>query len=88
MPHTEPRDYYVSLRRAERTALLAGPFETHTEALALVDRAVALANDLDPRAWFDPFGTMSLPRSPANPYGKLNIQLDAMPRVPPLEIAK
>lgn len=75
MPHTEPRDYYVSLRRGARTALLAGPFDTHTEALAMVDRAVKLANDLDQWAWFDPFGTMSLPRYPWNPKGKLNSKL-------------
>lgn len=75
MPHTEPRDYYVSLVRGSRTALLAGPFETHAEALAMVDRATALANEVDPRSHFDPFGTVSLPRYPWNPKGKLNLQL-------------
>jgi hypothetical protein len=75
MPHTEPRDYYVSLRRGKRTALLAGPFKTHTEALATVDRAVKMANELDQWAWFDAFGTMSLPRDAGNPIGRLNDRL-------------
>lgn len=75
MPHTEPRDYYVSLRRGSRTALLAGPFDTHTEALALVERATAEANRIDEWSWFDPFGTCSMPRAPTNPVGKLNDRL-------------
>lgn len=82
MPHTEPRDYYVSLRRGERTALLAGPFATHAEALATVDRAVAEANAIDDRAWFDPFGTCSLPRDAKNPIGKLNSRLRILPPPP------
>jgi hypothetical protein len=82
MPHTEPRDYYVSLRRGSRTALLAGPFATHTEALAMVDTAVKLANELDQWAWFDPFGTMSLPRAANNPVGKLNDRLGIISRCP------
>lgn len=72
MPHTDLRDYYVSLRRGKRTALLAGPFETHSEALAYVGRAVKLAHELDPWAWFDAHGTCSLPRVSGNPPGKLN----------------
>lgn len=75
MSHTEPRDYYVSLRRGSRTALIAGPFETHTEALAMVEPATKLANELDGWTWFDAFGTCSGPRLPTNPKGKLNSQL-------------
>lgn len=75
MPRTDVLDYYVDLRRGKRVALLAGPFETHTEALAMVDRAVALANDLDQWSHFDPFGTCSMPRYPWNPKGRLNSQL-------------
>ena len=73
---TEVRDYYVTLQRGSRTAWLAGPFATHFDALVAVDRAVKLANELDPRSWFDPFGTCSLPRNAGNPIGKLNSQLD------------
>lgn len=82
MPHTEPRDYYVNLRRGKRTALLVGPFETHTEALSMVAVAVKKANELDPWVHFDRFGTMSLLRSSTNPYGKLNALLGIVPRVP------
>jgi hypothetical protein len=82
MPRTDVCDYYVSLRRGKRTALLVGPFATHTEALAMVDRAVAEANRLDQWAWFDPFGTMSLPRAPSNPMGRLNERLGVVCRPP------
>jgi hypothetical protein len=75
MPHTEPRDFYVSLIRGARTALLAGPFETHTEALAMVTRAAAEAERVDPRAFWDAHGTCSLPRAAGNPHGKLNDRL-------------
>jgi hypothetical protein len=69
------RDYYVTLQRGSRTAWLAGPFATHFDALIAVDRAVKLANEIDQWAWFDPFGTCSLPRTAGNPKGKLNLQL-------------
>lgn len=75
MPRTDVLDYYVSLRRGSRTALLAGPFETHTEALEMVTRAVAEANRVDARSHFDPYGTCSLPRAANNPVGKLNASL-------------
>lgn len=75
MPHTEPRDYYVSMRNGRRTALLAGPFVTHTEALAAVEPAYKLACELDTWADFYTRGTCSLPRYPWNPKGKLNSQL-------------
>lgn len=80
MPHTEPRDYYVSLRRGDRTALLAGPFETHTEALAMVTRAKDEAERVDARAFWDAHGTCSLPRVAGNPAGKLNERLGVVPR--------
>lgn len=69
------RDYYVSLVRGLRTALLAGPFAVHADALAMVASAVKLANELDQWSHFDAFGTLSLPRYPWNPKGKLNLQL-------------
>jgi hypothetical protein len=54
------KNFYVSIRRGKRTGLLAGPFTTHDEALALVDKASSLARDVDPWADFDAFGTMSI----------------------------
>lgn len=66
------RDFYVSMRRGERTAYLAGPFTTHAEALALVPAAEREAIAIDPWAHFDAFGTCSLPVAANNPVGKLN----------------
>jgi hypothetical protein len=92
MPRTDILDYYVSLRRSApggkfRTALLAGPFATHTEALSMVKAAKNDASRLDAWTDFDAFGTMSLPRNIANPVGKLNERLGVVPRAiaaPPL----
>lgn len=76
MPHhTDSRDYYVSVQRDNRRALVAGPFATHTEALALVDKAREVACGLNSWHDFDAFGTASLPRSDTNPPGKLNTHL-------------
>ena len=86
MCRTDALDYYVSLRRADpagtRTALLAGPFATHTEAIAMVGRAKDEAERCDPRAFWDAHGTCSLPRDAANPAGKLNGRLGVVPRCP------
>ena len=72
---TGERDFYVTMLRGKRTAFLAGPFVTHAEALEAVDRAREKACDVDPWAWFDLFGTSSLPRSASNPTGVLNAYL-------------
>ena len=69
------RDYYVSLVRGPRIALLAGPFDTEEQARNTVDAAVKLANEYDQWSWFDSFGTCSLPRFPWNPKGKLNSKI-------------
>lgn len=77
MPHTDVRDYYVTMRRGEakpRTAWLAGPLPSHTMALELVGPASALARQIDIWADFDSFGTASMPRAADNPVGRLNIQ--------------
>lgn len=61
MPHTEPRDYFVSIVRGARRGLLAGPFGSHTAALAMVEPAKAEAQRVDAWTDFDAFGTCSLP---------------------------
>jgi len=53
---TDGESFYVDAVDGKRVALLAGPFRTLSEAEALVDRARALAVDVDPRAWFYAFG--------------------------------
>lgn len=86
MPRTDRNDYYVSLIRGKRVALLAGPFATHTEALAMVDAAREAAYAVDSWTWFDLIGTSSLPYLSTNPFGKLNQRLGIVAR-PPLESA-
>jgi hypothetical protein len=80
MTHTEPRAYYVTMLRGKRVAWLAGPFDTHKEALSKVDDAKREACRLDVWADFDAFGTASVPRYPWNPKGKLNsiLRLDSV----------
>lgn len=56
-PDTAPGPYYVSVKDGGRSAFLSGPYETHPEALALVDRARAICQELDPRSAFYAFGT-------------------------------
>ena len=41
----EPRQYYVTARDGPRTYFLAGPYDTHVEALAAVEPARAIAMD-------------------------------------------
>jgi hypothetical protein len=52
-----PDRFYVTVKRGEQTGFLLGPYETHEEALANVDRARQLAHDVDPFSAFDAFGT-------------------------------
>jgi len=86
LTEAERRDYYVSLIRDKRVALLAGPFATHTDALATVDAAREAAYAVDSRTWFDLIGTSSLPYLSTNPCGKLNQQIGVIAR-PPSESA-
>lgn len=74
MPHTEPRDYYVSVIDGARRSLLAGPYPTHTAALAAVDATNRIACDIDPRAHWYAFGTASLPAGSGR-VGTLNARL-------------
>lgn len=55
--------YYVTLIRDDkRVAWLAGPYATHEQALALVDRAWLKACDVDPWCHFYARGTASITR--------------------------
>lgn len=69
------RKYYVTMAREGRgVARLAGPFDTHDEALAHVDRAREEAEKADPRASFDSFGTAGVVSDDHRP-GVLNQRL-------------
>lgn len=68
------KGYYVTLQRGSKTAWLLGPFKDHQRAKDAVAEAVTVANGLDPRSHFDPFGTSSIDREDyaTLPPGKLN----------------
>lgn len=71
------RLFFVTVRNDSRVGYLAGPFETHQEALDAVPQAKSLAHARDPWAVFYSFGTASLPRDyPRMPAGIFNKQLE------------
>lgn len=74
-PDTQPGNYYVSLIRDKKTALLAGPFvNNHAAALAMVQQAKDAAYEADPMTWWDAIGTARMPLDYTVP-GKLNAML-------------
>jgi len=77
---SDARDYYVSMIRDSKYALMAGPFATHDEALSFVDPVKKEASRLDPRCDFDAFGTCSLLQRADNKMGWLNVYVGATPR--------
>ncbi len=86
------RVFYVSVLERlandgsrDRYAFLAGPFDTHQEALDLVDACSAHALVHYDRAEFYRYGTLSLPRDyPNRPLGLFNALLvEFCPEKPP-----
>lgn len=85
-----PSMYYVSVIDGPRTGdsievkrmgLLAGPFETHQEALDRVDAVRKIAEEVNVWAHFYAFGTCKL-KEPINgryPPGRLNDRLEQSP---------
>ena len=71
-PGTCPESlYYVSAKDAGSHWLMAGPYRTHAEALADVDRARNIADEHDGRAWFYAWGTCRMKDGTDRP-GNLN----------------
>lgn len=70
------RVYYTSAIDGSRHALLTGPYDTHQQALDMVEPARDKAVELDPKAWFYAYGTCSIDMDGlgerAVPQGKLN----------------
>lgn len=70
--------FYVTVKDGPRTGFLLGPYPTHEEALANVERGKGLALESDgaSRSWFYAYGTtkMSLPETmtefPNGVFGK------------------
>lgn len=61
----ETKKFYVTMIRrisnnSQRVAKLAGPYDTHEEALSKVDQARTIAYDIDPRSHWDSFGTSAI----------------------------
>ena len=73
-PDLTPGNYYVSIKDGQKFGLLAGPFKTHAEAIAMVGQASAMAKEVDPWAAFASFGTVKMADSYMKP-GVLNDKL-------------
>jgi hypothetical protein len=56
--------------RGYRYALLLGPYDTHEEAVANLDRGKVLATDRDPWAWHYSYGTCSTRDERKTVFGK------------------
>lgn len=67
----EAGGYYVSCTDAGQVWLMAGPFQSHSEALSIQDKALHIANDIDGRAWFMAWGTCRVKEGELKP-GVLN----------------
>lgn len=77
-PDARPGAYYVTVKDGARVALLAGPWDTHAQALAMVEPVRTKACEVDPRGVFYAFGTGRLPNDDSVPIraGKLNKYFD------------
>lgn len=53
--------YVDAIPQAGRVTLLSGPYPNHAAAMADVDAVRKLANEIDPRSHFMPFGTCRYP---------------------------
>lgn len=71
----QPGNYYVSIKDGQKFGLLAGPFKKHAEALAMVDKAKAMALELNPaQAVWAAYGTVRMKDGYTKP-GVLNEKL-------------
>ena len=70
---TDHECFYVSIVDGRRFNVVAGPFQTHQEALDTVDKAIEAGYKVDPKSWFYSWGTVKM----KNGYqeGILNKQL-------------
>lgn len=72
--------YYAAIIRDTRTALLLGPYATHQEAAANVERAHDMACKLNGYFWFDVPGVCRIQANKL-PLGKLNSPFDTFANV-------
>jgi hypothetical protein len=78
--HHEGANYYVSVVDGPQSNLLAGPYKTHAEALAMVEPTRTLANELVPHSHFYSFGTVAMNQVYTKP-GKLNAIMEQRARL-------
>lgn len=75
---SKTKKFYVTMIRdpgpRQRVAYLAGPFDNHDDALAKVDAARKIAEDVDGFASFDAFGTTGVTAA-KHPPGVLNSRM-------------
>ncbi|HVN82281.1 MAG TPA: hypothetical protein VMW38_25070 [Terriglobia bacterium] len=67
----EPGNYYVTAVDGPSLYYMAGPYPTHAEALAMVEKALSIADKHDGRAWFMAWGTVRTKDGYSKP-GSLN----------------
>lgn len=56
-PDSTVGKFYVTQKRDSQVKAIAGPFASRAEALAALETAKSRAEQQDPYAWFDAFGT-------------------------------
>lgn len=78
--HHEGANYYVSVVDGPQFNVLAGPYKTHAEALAMVEPVRTLAVELVPQSWFYGFGTVAMAANFTKP-GKLSAILEQRARL-------
>lgn len=59
LDHDHARAYFVTVKDYDRTGWLAGPYLTHAQALAEIDRFNARCQELDLKAFWYAYGTAS-----------------------------
>jgi hypothetical protein len=61
MPDAAPGPYYISVRKEGGDwRMVSGPYDKHADALALVDKARGICQDMDPRSFWYAFGTVRI----------------------------
>ena len=70
---TDTTCFYVSVVDGPKFALVAGPFRTHPEALSMVDPAIEVGREVDPKSHFYAWGTVKMKNG--HRKGILNAQL-------------
>lgn len=80
-PDTRTGHYYVSCINGAQKALVTGPYDSHAEALADVERVRTAAGKMDPRCDFYAWGTARIPKGERAAVGRWNAQI-GMPAKP------